>query len=103
MIRLSAGRLPTDHWKGRPGPVTFETVAVNPKNLAVCFQKLTLVRERQAQKSEISGPGFLHGDGYARFKDCRWCKTGLVTVLRRSPVSLCHLGFECERADAAQI
>ena len=28
---------------------------------------------------------------------------GLVTVLRRSPVSLCHLGFECERADAAQI
>lgn len=29
--------------------------------------------------------------------------TGLVTVLRRSPVSLCHLGFEGERADAAQI
>ena len=29
--------------------------------------------------------------------------TGLVTVLRRSPISLCHLGLECERADAAQI
>jgi cytochrome P450 len=28
---------------------------------------------------------------------------GLVTVLRRSPISLRHLGFECERADAAQI
>jgi signal transduction histidine kinase/CheY-like chemotaxis protein len=28
---------------------------------------------------------------------------GLVTVLRRSPISLCYLGFECERADAAQI
>ena len=28
---------------------------------------------------------------------------GLVTVLRRSPISLCHLGLECERADAAQI
>jgi hypothetical protein len=28
---------------------------------------------------------------------------GLVTVLCRSPVSLCHLGFERERADAAQI
>ncbi|MET4133680.1 hypothetical protein ABIE62_002834, partial [Porphyrobacter sp. MBR-155] len=28
---------------------------------------------------------------------------GLVTVLRRSPISLCHPGFECERADAAQI
>ncbi|MEG4004259.1 transposase, partial [Microcoleus sp. SVA1_B3] len=25
---------------------------------------------------------------------------GLVTVLRRSPISLSHLGFECERADA---
>jgi dihydrofolate reductase len=29
--------------------------------------------------------------------------TGLVTVLRRSPISLCHLGLECERANAAQI
>ncbi len=28
---------------------------------------------------------------------------GLVTVSCRSPISLCHLGFECERADAAQI
>ena len=26
---------------------------------------------------------------------------GLVTVLCRSPISLCHLGFERERADAA--
>ena len=26
---------------------------------------------------------------------------GLVLDLCRSPVSLCHLGFECERADAA--
>jgi protocatechuate 3,4-dioxygenase, beta subunit len=30
-------------------------------------------------------------------------QAGLVTVLRRSPISLRHLGFECERADAAQI
>ncbi len=29
--------------------------------------------------------------------------SGLVTVLCRSLISLCHLGFECERADAAQI
>jgi transposase len=29
--------------------------------------------------------------------------SGLVTVSCRSPISLCHLGFECERADAAQI
>jgi diamine N-acetyltransferase len=29
--------------------------------------------------------------------------SGLVTVLRRSPISLCHLRFECERADATQI
>ena len=29
--------------------------------------------------------------------------TGLVTVLCRSLISLCHLGFECERADTAQI
>ena len=28
---------------------------------------------------------------------------GLVTVSRRSPISLRHLGLECERADAAQI
>ena len=28
---------------------------------------------------------------------------GLVTVLCRSPISLCHLGFECEGADATQI
>ena len=28
---------------------------------------------------------------------------GLVTVLCRSPISLSHLGLECERADAAQI
>lgn len=28
---------------------------------------------------------------------------GLVTDLRRSPISLSHLGFEGERADAAQI
>jgi hypothetical protein len=27
---------------------------------------------------------------------------GLVTVLRRSPISLCHPGFESERADAGQ-
>lgn len=31
------------------------------------------------------------------------CVTGLVTVLCRSPLSLSHLGFEGERADAAQI
>jgi putative transposase len=30
-------------------------------------------------------------------------RSGLVTVSCRSPISLCHLGFECERADAAQI
>jgi TIR domain len=30
-------------------------------------------------------------------------QSGLVTVLRRSRISLCHLCFECERADAAQI
>ncbi len=28
---------------------------------------------------------------------------GLVPDLRRSPISLCHLGLECECADAAQI
>ena len=28
---------------------------------------------------------------------------GLVTDLCRSPVSLCYLGFECERTDAAQV
>ena len=37
-------------------------------------------------------------DFVRRAKGC-----GLVTVLRRSPISLCHLSFECERADAAQI
>lgn len=31
------------------------------------------------------------------------CRNGLVAVLRRSPISLCHLGFEREWADAAQI
>jgi len=30
-------------------------------------------------------------------------QSGLVTVLCRSPISLCHLGFERERADATQI
>ena len=30
-------------------------------------------------------------------------RSGLVTVLCRSPISLCYLGLECERADAAQI
>ena len=30
-------------------------------------------------------------------------RTGLVTVLRRSLISLCHLGFKGERADATQI
>jgi hypothetical protein len=28
-------------------------------------------------------------------------RAGLVTVLRRSPISLCYLGLECERTDAA--
>jgi hypothetical protein len=28
---------------------------------------------------------------------------GLVTVLRRSPISLCHLRFERQRTDATQI
>ena len=32
-----------------------------------------------------------------------WLVGGLVTVLCRSPISLCHLGFKRERADAAQI
>ena len=32
-----------------------------------------------------------------------WELAGLVTVLCRSPISLCYLGLECERADAAQI
>jgi len=30
-------------------------------------------------------------------------RIGLVTVLRRSLISLCHLGFEGERADAAKV
>jgi acrylyl-CoA reductase (NADPH) len=33
--------------------------------------------------------------------DFRAGDRGLVTVLCRSPISLCHLGFERERADAA--
>jgi Helix-turn-helix domain len=32
-----------------------------------------------------------------------WKRIGLVPVSCRSPLSLCHLGLECERADAAQI
>jgi hypothetical protein len=36
-------------------------------------------------------------------RQARLAGIGLVTVLRRSPISLRHLGFECERADAAQI
>ncbi|MGA9219649.1 MAG: nuclease-related domain-containing protein, partial [Pseudomonas graminis] len=40
-------------------------------------------------------------------REGRWLNngrdSGLVTVLCRSPISLCHLGFERERADAAQI
>ena len=37
--------------------------------------------------------------------DADWFRKalGLVTVLCRSPISLCHLGFERERADAAQV
>jgi len=53
--------------------------------------------------------GFAADDLHGAFKEAQAvasgtrCKQyGLVTVLRRSPVSLCHLGFECERADAAQ-
>ena len=33
----------------------------------------------------------------------QYAGSGLVTVLCRSPISLCHLGFEGERANAAQI
>ena len=39
-----------------------------------------------------------YGGSYARV-----AAFGLVSVLCRSPISLCHLGFERERADAAQI
>ena len=44
------------------------------------------------------------GDVEIGFVERQWLdKIGLVTVLCRCLISLCHLGFECERADAAQI
>jgi hypothetical protein len=46
-----------------------------------------------------------HGDAIitAQSIDELYDRFGLVTVLCRSPISLCHLGFEREGADAAQI
>lgn len=40
-------------------------------------------------------------EGHVPAADIR--RFGLVTVLRRSPVSLRHLCFECQRADATEI
>jgi outer membrane receptor protein involved in Fe transport len=45
----------------------------------------------------------LRFEGSLGYLDARFDRYGLVTVLRRSPISLRHLSFECERADAAQI
>jgi hypothetical protein len=54
--------------------------------------------------SEILGAAVAeNSDGLRlRFDDRAW-RIGLVTVLCRSPISLRHLGLECERANAAQI
>ena len=49
-----------------------------------------------------SAADFRGGDFARRFLE-RLKRTGLVTVLRRSPISLCHLCFERQRADATQI
>jgi hypothetical protein len=53
--------------------------------------------------SVLGTVGDFIGDGVINRQDLQVWLNGLVTVLRRSLNSLCHLGFECERANAAQI
>jgi hypothetical protein len=54
---------------------------------------------------ELDSPGFAQipkNVGVTQFPLVE-CPDGLVTVLRRSLISLCHLCFERQRADATQI
>jgi hypothetical protein len=54
----------------------------------------------EAMKAIAAGPG---GNMSRLVNDALRDWLGLVTDLCRSPISLCHLGLECEGADAAQI
>ena len=60
------------------------------------------VFDRLREEHDFTG-GYTIIKDYIREREQRSREIGLVTVLRRSPISLCHLGLECERADAAQI
>jgi hypothetical protein len=69
-------------------------------------------REDQRQSLAVAmrpcGPDFCPEAVVALFGDVPCLEGGrlgfgLVTVLRWPPISLCHLGLESERADAAQI
>ena len=63
------------------------------------------VFERRMSPAKIGPKQFDHCCNVSRHRSIpRWYrKSGLVTVLRRSPISLCHLSLEFEGADAAQI
>ena len=55
---------------------------------------------RQAGELSIDKGGAMH---FAYAPEWLADENGLVSVSCRSLISLCHLGFECEGANAAQI
>ncbi|QPI73710.1 transposase [Sphingobium sp. Cam5-1] len=87
---------------------------LNSKLHAVCDGKgrPLVMLPSEGQMSDYKGAALML-DALLRAKallgdrgyDADWFRKalGLVTVLCRSPISLCHLGFERERADAAQV
>jgi hypothetical protein len=61
------------------------------------------IHRHEGQDYRITGFLPAHRDDWFHKSITLTLESGLVTVLCRSPLSLCHLGFEGERADAAQI
>ena len=108
---------------GLGGEPTIQDVAIQGDRVVAVGQVTAAGREEIIATNRIVTPGFVdihtHYDGQVTWEDTLSPSSGhgvttvvmgncgvgfgLVTVLRRSPISLCHLGFKRERADAAQI
>jgi len=92
------------------GDMTAEDEARLAQWLAADPQHASAFERAQAIWHSVDAP-MLAAPLPARHSTRRWFRPsrqrrrqcGLVTVLCRSPISLCHLGFEREWADAAQI
>ena len=80
-------------------PVQFELMTDCRKSLLAWLERRGGSLNDFVFPSRVNDLQHLSTRQYARLVD----ECGLVTVLRRSPISLCHLCFERQRADATQI